>query len=95
MFIQIATGINAIIYYAPTIFKTFGYGENQDALFITIFIGLINFLMTFVATVFVDKIGRKPLIYLGLTGMLVSLIVIACAFVLDLVLVKYLAILSS
>ena len=94
MFVQIATGINAIIYYSPTIFKSFGFGLNQDALFITIFIGLINFLMTFVATAFVDKIGRKPLIYLGLSGMLVSLIVIASAFVLDFSIVKYLAVLS-
>ena len=94
MFVQIATGINAIIYYAPTIFKSFGLTTNQDALFITIFIGLINFLMTFVATIFVDKIGRKPLIYLGLSGMLISLIIIASAFVLDFQIVKYLAILS-
>ena len=77
MFVQIATGINAVIYYTPTIFKEIGINSNQEVLLITIFIGLINFLMTFVATIFVDKIGRKPLIYLGLSGMLISLIIIA------------------
>ena len=92
MFVQIATGINAIIYYAPTIFKEFGFSSNRDALFITIFIGLINFLMTFVAFAFVDKFGRKPLLYIGLSGMLVSLLVISSAFLLEFVLIKYIAI---
>ena len=94
MFVQIATGINAIIYYAPTIFKNLGFSSNQDALFITIFIGLINFLMTFVALVFVDKLGRKPLLFLGLFGMLASLLVLSSVFVLDFPFVKYLAIIS-
>lgn len=92
MFVQIATGINAIIYYAPTIFKTLGFSSNHDALFITIFIGIINFLMTFIAYVFVDKVGRKPLLLIGLTGMLISLIVLSSVFVLDFSFAKYLAV---
>ncbi|MBR3605787.1 MAG: sugar porter family MFS transporter, partial [Candidatus Gastranaerophilales bacterium] len=95
MFVQIATGINAIIYYAPTILKTVGFSSNQDALFITIFIGLINFLMTFVAFAFVDKLGRKPLMYIGLSGMLVSLLVLSSVFILDFSFVKYLAVIFS
>lgn len=94
MFVQIATGINAIIYYAPTIFKNLGFSSNQDALFITIFIGLINFLMTFVALAFVDKLGRKPLLFIGLSGMLLSLLVLSSVFVLDFSFVKYLTIIS-
>ena len=92
MIIQMTTGINAIIYYAPTIFKMIGFSSNQDALFITIFIGLINFLMTFVAIILVDKIGRKPLLYIGLSGMLISLVVLSGVFVLDYVFIKYLAV---
>ena len=92
MIIQMTTGINAIIYYAPTIFKMIGFSSNQDALFITIFIGLINFLMTFVAIILVDKIGRKPLLYIGLSGMLISLVVLSGVFVLDFVFIKYLAV---
>ena len=80
MFAQIATGINAIIYYAPTIFKMVGFSSNQDVLFATVFIGLINFLMTFVAIVFVDKIGRKPLLYFGLTGVMISLFALGTSF---------------
>lgn len=92
MFVQIATGINAIIYYAPSIFKMVGFSSNQDALLITIFIGLINFLMTFVAVALVDKIGRKPLLYIGLSGMLISLLVLSGVFVLDYSFIKYFAV---
>ncbi len=92
MFVQIATGINAIIYYAPTIFKMLNFSSNQDALFITIFIGLINFLMTFVAFAFVDKLGRKPLLYIGLSGMLLSLLVLSGVFVVNCDCAKYLAV---
>lgn len=92
MFVQIATGINAIIYYAPTIFKMLNFSSNQDALFITIFIGLINFLMTFVAFAFVDKLGRKPLLYIGLSGMLLSLLVLSGVFVINCDCAKYLAV---
>ena len=92
MFVQIATGINAIIYYAPTIFKMLNFSSNQDALFITIFIGLINFLMTFVAFSFVYKLGRKPLLYIGLSGMLLSLLVLSGVFVINCDCAKYLAV---
>lgn len=91
MFAQIATGINAIIYYAPTLFKMVGFSSNENALFATIFIGLINFLMTFVAIALVDKVGRKPLLYIGLSGMLISLLILSGVFVVDVSFVKYLA----
>ena len=94
MFAQIATGINAIIYYAPTIFKMVGFSSNQDVLFATIFIGLINFLMTFVAIALVDKIGRKPLLYIGLAGMLVNLLLLSFSFAFDYAFVKYIAVIA-
>lgn len=92
MFAQIMTGINAIIYYAPTIFKDIGFVENKEVLFFTIFIGLINFLMTFVAIVLVDRLGRKPLLYIGLTGMTISLGVLSLSYTLDFPCMKYLAV---
>ena len=94
MFAQIATGINAIIYYAPTIFKMVGFSSNQDVLFATIFIGLINFLMTFVAIALVDKIGRKPLLYIGLVGMLINLLLLSMSFAFDFEIVKYIAVIA-
>ncbi len=94
MFIQIMTGINAIIYYAPVIFKNLGFQSNEQILFVTIFIGLINFLMTFVAIALVDKIGRKPLLYIGLSGMSASLIFISFSYALNFEFMKYIAIIA-
>ena len=91
MFAQIATGINAIIYYSPTIFKSVGFNSDSYALFVTIFIGLINFLMTFVAVVFVDKVGRKPLLYFGLFGMTTSLLALSLVYGIDFDFEKYVA----
>ena len=95
MFCQIATGINAIIYYAPTIFRNLGFSSNKEVLFFTIFIGLINFLMTFVAIALVDKLGRKPLLYIGLMGMTLSLVMMSGAYVFDYSFIKYIALFAS
>ncbi len=80
MFVQQWTGINTIIYYAPTILKFAGFSSNSSAIYATIAIGVVNFLMTFVAIAFSDKFGRKPLLYVGLTGMCLSLTALGCAF---------------
>lgn len=80
MFAQICTGINTIIYYAPTIFKISGFDSNISAIYAATGIGVVNFLMTIVAIAFTDKLGRKPLLYFGLTGVMLSLIALGCAF---------------
>lgn len=80
MFAQICTGVNTIIYYAPTIFKYAGFDSNTSAIYATGIIGVVNFLMTFVAIAYSDKIGRKPLLYLGLSGVLISLIIMSSIF---------------
>ena len=80
MFAQICTGINTIIYYAPTIFKNAGFESNITAIYATTGIGVINFLMTIVALYFTDRLGRKPLLYFGLTGVMLSLLTLGCAF---------------
>lgn len=82
MFVQICTGINTIIYYTPTIFNLAGFSDNISAIYATIGIGLVNFLMTFVAIAYIDKFGRKPLLYIGLSGMLISLFILSGAFAL-------------
>ena len=80
MFAQICTGINTIIYYAPTIFKFAGFDSNISAIYVTVGIGFVNFLMTFVAIYFTDRLGRKPLLYIGLTGVMLSLLLLGSAF---------------
>lgn len=67
LFSQI-TGINAIIYYAPEIFKQVGIGSGS-ALFQTMIIGFVNVIFTFVAIKFIDKLGRRTLLLWGVSGM--------------------------
>jgi len=78
LFSQI-TGINAIIYYAPEIFKSVGFGA-ESALFQTVLIGAINTLFTFVALWLIDKAGRKTLLLWGLGGMIISLFAVGLCF---------------
>jgi SP family arabinose:H+ symporter-like MFS transporter len=66
------SGINAIMYYAPTIFKSSGLGT--DAAFTqTVIVGIVNLVFTFVAIGFVDRLGRKPLLIVGTLIQAVSL----------------------
>ena len=79
-FIQQVTGINAVIYYAPTIFQFAGLTSERSALLATISMGTINVLMTLVALYLIDKVGRKPLLQCGLAGMVISLIALGLGF---------------
>jgi MFS transporter, SP family, arabinose:H+ symporter len=78
-FFQQITGINAIFYYLPTIFAQAGGGVN-DAFRQAVLVGLVNVGMTFVAIWLIDKIGRKPLLVVGIAGMALSLFTISWAF---------------
>lgn len=73
------TGINAIMYYAPEIFKSTGDGSSS-ALLQTVFVGVINVLFTIVAIKYVDKWGRKKLLLVGSAGMAVCLGLVGAAF---------------
>jgi MFS transporter, SP family, xylose:H+ symportor len=72
---QQITGINAILYYAPEIFKDFGSSRNT-ALLETSILGICNLVFTLVAIKLVDKKGRRPLLLIGTTGMLIALLVV-------------------
>lgn len=72
-FLQQITGINAVLYYAPTIFEKTGIGK--DAAFIqAALVGLSNLVFTIVALSIIDKLGRKPLLIIGSAGLSLSLI---------------------
>lgn len=77
------TGINAIMYYAPEIFKSVGFG-TESALTQTVIIGSVNVLFTFVALWLIDKVGRKSLLLYGVTGMSVCLFGLGLIFYLNL-----------
>lgn len=82
LFSQI-TGINAIIYYAPEIFKSVGFA-SESALLQTVLIGAINTIFTFVALWLIDIAGRKTLLQWGVAGMVVCLFAVGLCFYLDL-----------
>ena len=69
---QQATGVNVIYFYAPSIFEQSGVGTNA-AFAQAIWIGLTNVVFTVVAMVLIDRLGRKPLLIAGLTGVIVSM----------------------
>lgn len=81
LFSQI-TGINAIIYYAPEIFKSIGFA-SESAFFQTVLIGSINTLFTFVALWLIDRAGRRTLLIWGVSGMAVCLLGTALCFYFD------------
>jgi sugar porter (SP) family MFS transporter len=72
-------GVNAVLYYGPSIFKESGLSDG-DSLFYQVMVGLVNMLTTILALVIIDKVGRKQLVYWGVTGMIVTLILIAAYF---------------
>jgi sugar porter (SP) family MFS transporter len=73
------SGINTIIDYAPKILLAAGV-EIKNALLQTSLIGLINFIFTFVAILFIDKVGRRMLYLIGSMGMAVTLLLLAMSF---------------
>ena len=70
-------GVNAVLYYGPEIFKDAGF---EDPLFSTVLVGVVNMLTTVIALLIIDKVGRKQLVYWGVSGMIVCLICIAVYF---------------
>jgi SP family galactose:H+ symporter-like MFS transporter len=67
------TGMNVIMYYAPEIFKDVGFGSAREQMWGTVIVGLVNVSATFIAIAFVDKMGRKPILYAGYSIMAVCM----------------------
>jgi SP family xylose:H+ symportor-like MFS transporter len=76
--LQQITGINVFLYYAPEIFKKLG-SETNVALLQQAIVGAVNLLFTVIACWVVDRVGRKPLMLVGATGMGVSLLAMGLA----------------
>ncbi len=74
------TGINTVIYYAPTIFQLAGMKSNSVAILATAGVGLVNVLMTVVAPWLLDRAGRRALLLWGIVGMIISLGVLGFGF---------------
>jgi MFS transporter, SP family, arabinose:H+ symporter len=72
-------GVNAVLYYGPSIFKESGLSSG-DSLFYQVLVGLVNMLTTIVALIIIDKVGRKNLVYWGVSGMIITLVLIGLYF---------------
>jgi SP family galactose:H+ symporter-like MFS transporter len=77
---QQITGINTVIYYAPTIFKFAGLSSASAAILASVGVGVINVVLTVVAMQLIDRVGRRPLLLVSLAGMALSLFVLGLAF---------------
>jgi MFS family permease len=77
--LQQITGINSVFFYAPMIFEQSGIGT--DASFVqAILVGLVNLVFTVLAILFIDKLGRKPLLTVGVAGITVCMLLLAYGF---------------
>lgn len=72
-------GVNAVLYYGPSIFEKSGLASG-DSLFYQVLVGLVNVITTVIAFFIIDRVGRKRLVYFGVTGMIASLLGIAWYF---------------
>ncbi|KAK1830142.1 putative hexose transport-related protein [Podospora conica] len=77
MFFQQWTGINAVLYYAPSIFQQLGLSSTTTSLLATGVVGIVMFLATIPSVLWIDRVGRKPVLTIGAIGMATCHIIIA------------------
>jgi len=82
MFFQQWTGINAVLYYAPSIFQSLGLSSTTVSLLATGVVGIILFLATIPAVLWIDRVGRKPVLTVGAIGMA------SCHFIIAVIVAK-------
>ncbi len=75
-------GVNAVLYYGPEIFADAGLAA-EDSSFSTVLVGLVNMLTTVLAVFIIDKVGRKKLIWFGVSSMIACLIAIGVIFMVE------------
>jgi sugar porter (SP) family MFS transporter len=80
MFIQQFVGINTVIYYSPEIFQNAGFESKVAQIAASVSVGVVNVLFTIVSMIIIDRIGRRKLYFIGLTGIVIALIALGMAF---------------
>jgi sugar porter (SP) family MFS transporter len=80
MFFQQFVGINTVIYYSPKIFLMAGFEGNIAAIWASVAVGVVNVLATIISVYFVDRLGRRKLFFIGLTGIALSLVSLGLCF---------------
>jgi sugar porter (SP) family MFS transporter len=79
MVFQQITGVNTVIYYAPTLLANAGLG-NSSAILAEVAVGGVNVGLTIVSVLIIDKVGRRPLLVAGTSGMLLGMVIVALTF---------------
>ncbi|KAN0108041.1 sugar transporter [Hyaloscypha variabilis] len=77
MIFQQFTGINAVLYYAPQIFGTFGFTSVTTELLATGVTGILQIIFTLPAVLFLDNFGRKTFLIVGAVGMCICHVIVA------------------
>jgi sugar porter (SP) family MFS transporter len=77
---QQLSGINTVIYYAPTIFKFAGFQSASASILGAVGLGVVMLCMHVVAIFLLDRVGRRPLLLVGVAGQIVGLLILAAAF---------------
>ena len=72
-------GVNAVLYYGPSIFEQAGLSSG-DSMFSQVLVGTVNMLTTVIAVFIIDKVGRKQLVYWGVSGMILALVMTGLYF---------------
>ena len=78
--LQQVTGINTVIYYAPTIIQETGIDSDSAAILASVGVGAVNVLATVLALWLVSRFGRRPLLFVGVAGMVAALVALGLAF---------------
>jgi sugar porter (SP) family MFS transporter len=79
--LQQVTGINTVIYYAPTIIEFTGVNSSAGSILAAVGVGIINVAFTVLALRLLDRAGRRTLLMIGVSGMTISLLALGAAFV--------------
>lgn len=79
-FFQQFSGVNTIIYYSPIIFQMAGIVSNTQSILPSILIGGVNVLACFVSVLLLDRVGRRKLYLIGITGMIPSIAMLGICF---------------
>ena len=82
MFFQQFVGINTVIYYSPKIFLAAGFEGAEAAIAASVIVGAVNVFFTIVSLFVIDRLGRRKLYFIGLSGIFVALVCMGLGFML-------------
>lgn len=83
MFFQQFVGINTVIYYSPKIFLAAGFEGNEAAIAASVIVGVVNVLFTIVSLFIIDRLGRRKLYFIGVSGIAIALISMGLGFMIE------------